>query len=78
LSQVTYTDNADQKRTIEFAIRPPIGAPVPMPVVIWSHGGAEGKNDPANSLHAWSDVTARAGYLTISIAHTPRLDRIAL
>lgn len=77
-SQTTYIDETDQKRTIEFAVRTPTGAPVPMPVVIWSHGGAEGKDEPANSLPAWSDLTASAGYLTISIAHTPRLDRTAL
>jgi predicted dienelactone hydrolase len=77
-SQTTYVDKANQKRTIEFAVRTPIGAPAPMPVVIWSHGGAGGKDEGENSLHAWSDVTAAAGYLTISIAHTPRLDRTAL
>lgn len=43
-----------------------------MPVVIWSHGGAEGKTNPLNSLADWSDTTAEAGYLTISIARTPR------
>jgi hypothetical protein len=76
--KTTYVDRANLKRAIAFAVRTPIGAPVPMPVMIWSHGGAEGKNDPENSLPAWSDVTAAAGYLTISIAHTPRLDRPAL
>jgi hypothetical protein len=70
--QTTYTDNAGLARTIEFAIRKPIGASTPMPVVIWSHGGAEGKTNPLNSMADWSDTTAEAGYLTISIAHTPR------
>ena len=70
--QVSYRDRAGLTRTIEFAIRKPVGAPVPLPVVIWSHGGAEGKTEPANSLSNWSEVTAAAGYLTISIAHTPR------
>jgi hypothetical protein len=71
----TYRDEADLLRTIEFAVRRPEGAPVPMPVVIWSHGGAEGKTDSENSLANWSDVTATAGYLTISIAHAPRSGR---
>ncbi len=71
-SQTTYTDNAGRQRTIKFAIRKPVGAPAPMPVVIWSHGGAGGKTDPLNSIVEWSETTAEAGYLTISIAHTPR------
>jgi hypothetical protein len=73
--QVTYTDNAGLSRTIEVAIRRPSGAPLPLPVVIWSHGGAGGKTNPLNSMSAWSDTTAAAGYLTISIAHTPRSDQ---
>ena len=71
-SQTTYTDNAGLPRTIEFAIRKPVGATAPMPVVIWSHGGASGKTNPLNSMAEWSETTAEAGYLTISIAHTPR------
>ncbi|MGH9842707.1 MAG: alpha/beta hydrolase family protein [Blastocatellia bacterium] len=74
-SQTTYTDNAGLARTIEFAIRKPTGAPIPMPVVIWSHGGAEGKTNALNSMVEWSETTAKAGYLTISIAHTPRTDQ---
>ena len=73
--QVTYTDNAGQQRTIQAAIRIPTGAPIPMPVVIWSHGGATGKSDPLTSMVEWSDTTAEAGYLTVSIAHTPRTDQ---
>lgn len=73
--QTTYIDNAGLQRVIEFAIRKPAGAPTPMPVVIWSHGGAEGKDNPLNSMANWSDTTATAGYLTISIAHTPRMDK---
>ncbi len=73
--QTTYVDNAGLQRTIEFAIRRPTGAPVPMPVVIWSHGGAEGKTNSLNSMVEWSETTAAAGYLTISIAHKPRSDQ---
>jgi predicted dienelactone hydrolase len=43
-----------------------------MPVVIWSHGGAEGKRDPANSMAEWSTVSERAGYFSIAIAHARR------
>ena len=40
---VFYTDNAGQPREVKLLIRQPMGAPLPMPVVIWSHGGTEGK-----------------------------------
>jgi hypothetical protein len=68
----TYTDNAGDQREVRFLIRRPLGAPLPAPVVVWSHGGADGKRDPATSMVEWSDTTARAGYLTVSIAHASR------
>jgi poly(3-hydroxybutyrate) depolymerase len=68
----TYTDIAGDLRGIKFLIRQPTGAPAPMPAVVWSHGGAYGKLSPATSMVEWSETTARAGYLTVSIAHTPR------
>lgn len=71
---VFYTDNAGQQREVKLLIRQPLGAPVPMPVVIWSHGGADGKSSPANSMVEWSELTARAGYFTASVAHAHRLD----
>ncbi len=81
-SEVSYTDIAGLPRTVRMAIRRPIGAPAPMPVVIWSHGGAEGSTASAHSLSEWSETTAQAGYLTISLAHPPRpdeeLDRMPL
>jgi hypothetical protein len=67
-----YTDNAGQQREVKFLVRQPLGAPAPMPAVIWSHGGADGKNDPANSMVEWSVTTATAGYFSVSIAHAHR------
>lgn len=69
---VFYTDNAGEQREVKVLIRQPVGAPMPMPIVIWSHGGADGKSSPANSMVEWSETTARAGYLTVSIAHAHR------
>ncbi len=43
-------------------------------MVIWSHGGAEGKRQPDGVLVEWSRTTAKAGYLTVTIAHQPRDD----
>jgi poly(3-hydroxybutyrate) depolymerase len=67
-----YTDTAGDQREVRVLIRQPLGAPAPMPVVVWSHGGADGKSSPATSMVEWSETTARAGYLTVSIAHTHR------
>lgn len=67
-----YTDHAGDRREIRFLIRQPLGAPAPMPAVLWSHGRADGKSSPATSMVEWSETTARAGYFTVSIAHTHR------
>ncbi len=69
---ITYTDIAGLPRRVPIAIRIPMTATVPMPVVIWSHGGAEGHTNPTKSIVEWSETTAEAGYLTISIAHPTR------
>jgi acetyl esterase/lipase len=70
--RTSYLDATRQPREVRVLLRVPIGAPAPLPVVLWSHGGAEGKNSPANSMAEWSEVTAAAGYLTVSIAHPAR------
>ena len=69
---VFYADNAGHQREVKLLIRQPLGAPAPMPVVIWSHGGTAGKRSAANSMAEWSELSARAGYFSISIAHAPR------
>ena len=51
-----YTDHANQQREVRFLIRQPIGAPAPMPVVVWSHGGADGKQSPTTSMVEWSGL----------------------
>ena len=42
----TYKDAAGALRTVKVLLRIPTAAPLPMPVVIWSHGGADGKDNP--------------------------------
>lgn len=69
---VVYIDVANQQREVRVLIRQPLGAPLPMPIVVWSHGGADGKADPATSMVEWSETTARAGYVSVSIAHAHR------
>ncbi len=70
--RTAYTDAAGDLRSVEMLVRVPVGAREPMPVVVWSHGGAEGKESPATSMVEWSEATARAGYFTVSIAHAGR------
>ena len=69
-----YPDQTGHTRSIEILVREPVGAALPMPVVIWSHGGSRGKTDASNSLPEWSEASASAGYLTVSIAHPGRPD----
>jgi hypothetical protein len=71
---VFYADNAGQQREVKLLIRQPLGAPAPMPMVIWSHGGTDGKRSAESSMAEWSELSARAGYVSISIAHAPRDD----
>lgn len=67
-------------RNIPLAIRYAPTAPRPMPVVVWSHGGASGHLDPTTSLDEWAIAAAKAGYLSVAIAHEPRdnASRLAL
>jgi hypothetical protein len=71
-SSVTYQDEASLARTVSFAIRSPNGLAGALPVVIWSHGGHEGHMNALTALREWGELTARAGYISIGIAHTPR------
>lgn len=73
---ITYTDIAGLQRSVPIAVRIPVSAPLPMPVVIWSHGGASGHTRPDRSAVEWSETTAEAGYLTISMAHLARTDTL--
>ncbi|MEZ4737735.1 MAG: hypothetical protein R3E79_62465 [Caldilineaceae bacterium] len=64
IDTLTYTDTAGLTRTVPIAFRTPLTAPVPLPVVIWSHGGATGHTNPLTSMVGWSETTAEAGYFT--------------
>lgn len=69
-ANVSYTDVAGARRTIEITIRTPNRAGA-LPVMIWGHGGGDGRNgegSSAGALSDWSTFTARAGYLTVSPA----------
>ena len=78
LSDPTRVGQPD--RAIPLAIAWSSLAPQPMPVVVLSHGGAFGHDDPQDTLQAWIPVLAQHGFLTVAIAHTARddIERIVL
>jgi hypothetical protein len=70
-----YRDISGMPRRVEMVLRIPRGATGPLPVVIWSHGGADGKTnlDRIDDIMVeWSRATAKAGYLTVTLAHHSR------
>ncbi len=58
-------------RPIPYRVYYPEGVDGPLPVVVWSHGGAPGKRDPATSGPVWGRVLAGAGYASVHPAHGP-------
>lgn len=72
-ANVSYRDALGLTRTLEVYVRVPVGVQGALPVVVWSPDG-EGATDSRAVMTAWSEATARAGYLTVSVAHTPRTD----
>lgn len=70
---LTYDDGfTDGGRTIEIALRRPQGAPLPLPVILYSHGGAQGISNALTVGEEWAAPLVRAGYLVVAIAHVPR------
>lgn len=67
---VSYRDVTERLRTIQIFVRIPTGVQGSLPLIVWS--ADEATSDPRTSLSAWSEATARAGYLTVTVAHTPR------
>lgn len=59
-------------REFFVALREPIGAPTPWPVIVLSHGGSTGKKNPATAMERWAEFAARLGYLSVAIAHPLR------
>jgi dienelactone hydrolase len=65
---ITYTNPlTGLERTIAVVVEEPLGVAVPMPAMVWMHGGAGG-GTPRN-LAEWRGVTARACYLSVTIGH---------
>ena len=70
---IQYTDATNHVRTVPVAIRIPRGAPRPLPVAIWSHGGEPRTNpNPQAAMQIWGVASATAGYLSINLVHLAR------
>ena len=72
-TEIQYTDATNHLRTVPVAIRIPRGAPRPLPVVMWSHGGEPRTNpNPQAAMQIWGVASAAAGYLSINLVHLAR------
>ena len=64
-----YTvQDALRKRSIKILLRYPLGAPNPLPLIVWSHGGGANP-DGHNTYREWGEALAAAGYAVIHLAH---------
>lgn len=71
VDRISYVDVLGVARTVNIKVyRPVTGGPYPL--VVLSHGGADGFVSAANSMDKWADVIARAGYVAVALAHQGR------
>lgn len=75
-SQVfAYNDVASERRSLTLAVRvPAVPAGTRMPLVIWSPEAFSNPTDAESILQKWSELTASAGYLTLTVTHPERTD----
>ncbi|MBL8212317.1 MAG: hypothetical protein JNK87_16500 [Bryobacterales bacterium] len=66
-TEVTYRDQLGASRVVPVVVRIP-QVPGKLPAVVWSAGGASAE------MGVWSEATARAGYLTVTVSHPPRTE----
>ena len=57
------------RRAVPLLIRHPLGTSGPLPLVLWSHGGAL-NDDGKYQNDAWGNALARAGYIVIHMSHS--------
>jgi dienelactone hydrolase len=60
--------DAKRNRSFRILIRYPVGAPGPLPLIVFSHGGGY-NNNGHHTYELWGVSLARAGYAVIHIAH---------
>lgn len=70
---VTYIDVTGADRRVEFEVRRPAGTEIDtLPVVVWSHGGSQGKRNPTGVGEAWGAAVGAAGAAFVAVAHPGR------
>lgn len=69
---ITYADVAGSPRTVLVEMRRPARMTGPVPVVVWSHGGATGKSSTTQVGDGWGRAFNRAGFAFVAIAHPGR------
>lgn len=69
---IDYTDVTGALRSITVEVRRPMNAPLPAPLVVWSHGGAHGRSDPTGVGDGVAEHLIEGGYVGVFIAHAPR------
>ena len=57
-------------RVSPVLVRVPLGAPEPLPVIIFSHGGSYDRDGHLKSA-AWGNTMAGAGFAVVHVAHVP-------
>ncbi len=68
-----YIDAAGETRIVNIEIRPPAGTvSYPVPLVLWSHGGSQGKVNPTTVGTGWTPAFVNAGFCMVAIAHPGR------
>ncbi len=67
---VSYVDVLGRQRQVAFAVYRASSAPPAAPVIIMSHGGSHGINDPTEAMREWASILSGAGYVVVSIAHS--------
>lgn len=75
----SYKDLVNDLRTLSLTLRIPVAPINSLPVVIWSPGAGSGAS-PNTDMTRWSETTARAGFLTVTVSHPlrSRVDRLRL
>lgn len=74
VEEISYMDVTGRMRTFRAEFRFPMVGAQAVPVVIWSHGGASGRDSPGSVGEAWGRAFNRAGYAVVAIAHRGRSD----
>jgi len=70
--EISYTDVIGETRNFSIEVRLPDDANEQTPVVVWSHGGGSGKEDPSLVANGFGELMVTNGFAFVAIAHHPR------